>query len=259
MASRLLLLNHPAESPQPRARHHKNVLQDMKTLVTILFSILGLATFAFAHPQVEHLKESYKAQGDDFFVPLYWLPETRQIVLKHIPDHENWVGFETGYWKKIKEEDKLLLLTELGAEFDRLDGDKLEQSWRRIRDWGRISSQLSLLEIFLDQSEGFLDLAFSDPTLRPAFKWIIDRRKPDFDTKDIGATFASGELATFYPHLIQHLLNTPEKERLECFSRLLARIAATKTTKAEQAVPSDGHKPSSHSSSTDPTAPADAH
>ena len=216
------------------------VLQEMKTLVTILLSILGLATYAFAHPQVEHLKESYKAQGDDFFVPLYWLPETRRIVLKHIPDHENWVGFETGYWKKIKEEDKLLLLTELGTELDRLDSDKLEQSWRRIRDWGRISSQLSLLAVFLDQDEGFLDLAFSDPTLRPAFKWIIDRRKPDFDTKYIGATFASGELAAFYPHLIQHLLNTPEKERLECFSRLLARIAATKTTKAEQAVPPNG-------------------
>jgi hypothetical protein len=28
---------------------------------------------------------------------------------------------------------------------------------------------------------------------------------------------------------------------------------------AQQAVPSDGHKPSSHASSTDPTAPADAH
>ena len=29
--------------------------------------------------------------------------------------------------------------------------------------------------------------------------------------------------------------------------------------RAEQVVPSDGHKPSSHASSTDPTAPADAH
>ena len=28
---------------------------------------------------------------------------------------------------------------------------------------------------------------------------------------------------------------------------------------AEQAVPSDGHKPTSHASTTDPTAPADAH
>lgn len=232
----------------------------MKTLVTILFSILGLATYAFAHPQVEDLKESYKGQGDDFFVPLYWLPETRQIVLKHIPNHQNWVGFETEYWKKIKEKDKLIILEELGAELDRLDSDKQQQIWRRIRDWRRISSQLSLLEGFLDQSEGFLDLAFSDPTLRPAFKWIIDRRPPDFDTKYIGDTFASGELATFYPHLIQHLLNTPEKERLECFSRLLARIAATKTTKGrEQAVPSDGHKPSSSNPTADSTAPADAH
>ena len=206
----------------------------MKTLITIVFAICISAAYAFAHPQVEHLKEAYKTQGDAFFVPLYWLPETRPTVLKHIPDHQNWVGFETGYWKNIKEEDKLLLLTELGAELDHLEGDKLNAIWQRIRDWGRISSQLSLLAVFLDQDEGFLDLAFSDPTLRPAFKWIIDRRKPDFDIKYIGSTFASGELASFYPHLIQHLLDTPEKDRLECFSRLLARIAATKPTKAEQ-------------------------
>ena len=206
----------------------------MKTPVTILFSIWSLAACAFGHPQVEHLKEAYKAQGDDFFVPLYWLPETRQIVLKHIPDHQNWVGFESGYWKEINEEDKLVLIGELGAEFDRMDEDKLKSSWQRIRDWERISTQLSLVAGFLDQDEGFFDLAFSDPTLRPAFKWLINRRKPDFDTKHIGSSFTSGEMATFYPHLIQHLLDTPEKERLECFSRLLARIAVTKTTKAEQ-------------------------
>jgi len=87
---------------------------------------------------------------------------------------------------------------------------------------------------FLDQDERFLDLAFSDPTLRPAFKWIIDRRKSEFDTKHIGSTFSSGEMVVFYPHLVKHLLDTPERERLECFSRLLARIAATKQTKAEQ-------------------------
>ena len=30
MASRLKLLNHPAESPQPRGRHHKNVVRRAK-------------------------------------------------------------------------------------------------------------------------------------------------------------------------------------------------------------------------------------
>ncbi len=205
----------------------------MKSIVTILLSILGSAVCAFAHPQAEHLKQAYKTQGDDFFIPLYWLPETRQTVLKYIPDHGNWVGFEPAYWKKIKEEEKLLLLEELGLELDRLDGDRLEECWRRITDWQRISSQLSLLAGFLDQDEGFLDLAYSDPTLRPAFKWIINKRKPDFDTKHIGSTFTSGEIAMFYPHLIQHLLDTPERERLECFSRLLAKIATTKSTQEE--------------------------
>ena len=206
----------------------------MKSIAIISVAIFSLAASAFGHPQSEHLKEAYKAQGDRVFVPLYWLPETRQTVVKHIPDHQNWVGFEMGYWKKINEADKLALINELGSELDRMDGDTLNGTWQRIRDWERISSQLSLLSGFLDQDEGFLDMAFSDPALRPAFKWITDRRKPDFDTKDIGSTFASGEVATFYPHLIQHLIDTPEHERLMCFSRLFAKIAATKGTKAEQ-------------------------
>lgn len=206
----------------------------MKTLVTILFLIWSLAACVFAHPQVEHLKEAYKAQGDAFFVPLYWLPETRQAVLKHIPDHQNWVGFEQGYWMKRDEEEKLRLLEELGTEFERFDGPKLNATWKRIRDWQQISSQLSLLSAFLDQDEGFLDMAYRDPVIRPAFKWITDRRKPDFDTKFIGSTLTSGEMASFYPVLTEHLLNTGEQQRMECFARLFAQIAKTKAPKAEQ-------------------------
>ena len=207
--------------------------QEMKTLVTLTIAILGFAASALGHRQVEHLKEAYKAQGDAFFVPLYWLPETRQVVVKHIPDHQNWVGFEMEYWKRIDESEKLALIDELGVDLDGMDGAALNATWQRIRDWERISSQLSLMAGFLDQDEGFLDMAFTDPALRPAFKWLTDRRKPDFDTKHIGSSFTSGEMAAFYPHLIQHLLETPERARLMCFSRLFAQIAATKTTKAE--------------------------
>ena len=187
-----------------------------------------------AHPQVEHLKEAYSAQADALFIPLYWLPETRQTILRHIPDHEQWVGFEMGLWKKLKEEEKLLAIGELGSEFERFGGAKLDATWKRISDWQRISSQLSLLAAFLDQDEGFLDLAYGDPALRPAFKWITDKRPVHFDTKHIGSTFSSGEIATFYPHLTEHLLNTAEHERLACFSRLFARIAETQSAKAKQ-------------------------
>lgn len=205
-----------------------NVLQKMKTLITAFIFLCGIALSASAHPQQKHLMEAYKSQGDDLFIPLYWLPETRQTVLKHIPDHGNWVGFEVGLWKKIAEDKKMILLEELGTELDRMEGDKLDALWKRVSDWQQISSQLALLARFLDQDEGFLDMAYSDPTLRPAFQWIIDRRPSNFDTKHIGSTLASGETASFYPHLVDHLLNTPERQRLECFSRLLARIAETK-------------------------------
>jgi hypothetical protein len=205
----------------------------MKTLITALIFFCGIVWSASAGPQQKQLMAVYKGQGDDLFVPLYWLPETRQTVVKHIPDHNQWVGFESGLWKKIAEDKKLVLLDELGTELDRMDGDELDAFWKRVIDWQRISSQLALLAGFLDQDEGFLDLAYSDPITRPAFQWIIDRRPTNFDTKHIGSTLASGETASFYPHLVEHLLNSPERERLECFSRLLARIAETKP--AEQA------------------------
>jgi hypothetical protein len=205
----------------------------MKTPISILFAICSAAACALAHPQAEHLKEAYRAQGDAFFVPLYWLPETRQTVLKHIPDHQNWVGFESGYWKTLDEDEKLAILDELGTELGRLGGPKLNATWKRITDWQQISSQLSLLAAFLDQDEGFLDIVYEDPVLRPAFKWITDRRKAEFDTKFIGGTFTSGEMTLFYPVLTEHLLNTDEQQRLECFSRLFARIAKAKSPKAE--------------------------
>lgn len=200
----------------------------MKTLLAAIASILMVPPSVSAHPQNEHLAEAYKAQGDSFFVPLYWLPETRGIVRKHIPNHQDWVGFEMNLWKELDEGEKLAALEELGAELDHFDEAKLNATWKRIRDWNGISSQLSLLAIFLDSGEGFLDMAYNDPVLRPAFKWVIDRRKADFDTTHIGSTLSSGETALFYPVLIQHLLNTSEKQRLECFSRILAHIAETK-------------------------------
>ncbi|MDF1755243.1 MAG: hypothetical protein P1U89_20810, partial [Verrucomicrobiales bacterium] len=210
------------------------ICQRMKTSAIISFAIFSFVANALGHSQAEYLKQAFKAQGDGIFIPLYWLPETRQTVVKHIPDHHNWVGFEMGYWKKINEAEKLALIDELGGELDRMEGDVLNITWKRIRDWGRISSQLSLLAGFLDQDEGFLDMAFDDPTLRPAFEWLTERRKPDFDPIHIGSSFTSGERATFRPHLIQHLIDTPEQERLMCFSRLFAKIATIKTTNAEQ-------------------------
>jgi len=200
----------------------------MKTLITALVIICNLTVGLIAHPQVEHLKAMYKAQGDAMFVPLYWLPETSQILREHIPDKDNWVGFEMGLWAKVTEDQKMLALEDLGVEFERFEEAKLNSTWRRIGDWQQISSQLSLLAGFLDQAEGFLDMAYEDPTLRPAFDWIIEGRNPDFDTKHIGSTFASGELASFYPFLIEYILNTGEKERLECFARLFTQIAKTK-------------------------------
>lgn len=203
--------------------------------VAALLVALGLTAPAQAHGQhqAEKLKQGYQAEGDAFFVPLYWLPETRQTVVKHIPDHQNWAGFEKEWWSQIPEAEKLSVLGELGAEFDRLDNTKLATTWKRIHTWKQIRQQLALLAISLDQDEGFLDLAHADPALTPAFQWIIDRRRSDFDRKHIGSTFSSAEMAAFYPHLTGYLLDMDEAKRLACFSRLFSKIAEIKAAKGQ--------------------------
>lgn len=207
----------------------------MKNNIYTILVFLMMVMPALAHPQAKHLKEAYKSQGDAFFAPLYWLPETRDIVRTHIPNHEDWVGFEADLWKKFKEEEKLQILEALGKEFERMESAKLEATWKRIRDWQSIRLQLSVMANFLDSEEAFLNLAYRDPVLRPAFKHAIDKRPANFDASHIGESLSSGEMAQFYPILTEYLLDVPEARRYECFSRLFARIAQSKTGKEEQA------------------------
>lgn len=204
----------------------------MKNFTVAVSILLGLAAGLCARPQGDMLQQLYQREGDEIFVPLYWLPETRETVVKHIPDHDYWVGFEPALWERLTEEQKKVLMIELGDQFDKMDGAKLDATWKRMRNWQALSSQIGLLTRFSDNQEGFLELAYRDPTLTPAFTWILTRRPANFDPQHIGSTFSSGEMAAFIPHLIQHLLDTPEKERYECFSRLFAAIA--QTTEAEQ-------------------------
>ena len=107
----------------------------MKLPVATLLVLLCLSRSVSAHPQVEHLKESYKAQGDALFIPLYWLPETHPTIVRHFPHLESSVDFEPGLWKQIAESDKLKLMEELGQQFDRLENSRLDATWARIRDW----------------------------------------------------------------------------------------------------------------------------
>ena len=125
-------------------------------------------------------------------------------------------------------------MEELGQEFDRMESPRLDATWARIRDWPSISTQLSLLVTFLESEEDFLDLAYADPVLQPAFKWILDQRATDFDPKYLGSTLSSGQYPTFRAKLVVHLLGTPDQQRMECFSRLFARVAESKYKTEEQ-------------------------
>ena len=57
MASRLKLLNHPAKSPQPRGRHHKNVLQEMKIKIQrVCLVVISLFAVACGGPKSKTTK-----------------------------------------------------------------------------------------------------------------------------------------------------------------------------------------------------------
>ena len=209
--------------------------QKMKILACLLIATLSTVASAFANSQVERLKKAYEVQGDSFFAPLYWLPETQGIVSKHIDVRHRYVGYGGLFWEDVAEEDKLKILNELGADFERLEAEALESRWKRIRDWPSIKAQLYLIAGFLEveSDETWPNFAYSDPTLRPAFKSVLENRPPDFvkslgDKLSIGDTMATGELESLYGHLVEVLLDATERERLECFSRLFAQLAAMK-------------------------------
>lgn len=182
---------------------------------------------AGAQHQVERLKQIYSASGDSIFVALYCLPESKDIVIQHLRDDPSLEGFEIGFWGARPEEENLILLEEIAVAIDREKGAMRNDFSQRIIDWIRISSQLDLMKEFIDGHERFLDQAYADPLLQPAFKWILDQRNPDFDPKFIGGTFSSAQMKPFHAELVKTLLDTPHRERMECFSRLFASIATS--------------------------------
>lgn len=204
-------------------------------ILTLISFVLGSAK---AYQQEERLVEAYKARGDKLYFTLYWHPDSREFFRQNIPSSMRWVGFEQNFWNKIPEGKKLGLLKELGARLDRMEVEKRNRWWTRHNDWHRIYAQLSLIAIFLrpDADEDFVEFAFRDPTLRPGFQWILDNRGPQFNPRDISATLANGEQVSVIPRLVDHLIDLPEKQRLKCFSRLLARIADHIPVNAEQDV-----------------------
>jgi hypothetical protein len=208
----------------------------MKTLLPCLLLFL-LPVCAVAQKQVERFHEVRVVYGDKLYEAVFFLPETKDMVRKHIPKLDQWIGFETNFWKEIPEETKLKMLDELGAHADALKDRGADRLWRRINDWVNIDAQLRLLATFSEADESFMDIAFEDKLLRSTFDWLLKKRPKDFDTKHIGSTFSSAQLAGFYPMLVERLLDSSKVERYECFSRLLARLA--KDAAASDSAPSE--------------------
>ena len=200
----------------------------MKSLAPYLAALLFAASTAsgLAHPQVEHLIEAQKHQGESLLDALYWLPETQEVFRRHLPDREQWLGFEPERWRSVPDVTKSAMFSELGETLEKLDGAKLDETWKRIQDWQSIRTQLALFVTAMDSDEAFLNLAFQDAALRSAFDAIIAKRPADFDTKHIGGTFTSGELVGFRAHLTAHILSMTATKRHECYSRIYGRIAA---------------------------------
>ncbi|RBP44225.1 hypothetical protein DES53_10444 [Roseimicrobium gellanilyticum] len=197
----------------------------MKTFLPLLV-VLFLMTGASAEKQAQRLGEFRATFGDELYEALFHLPETRDAMRKHIPRLDQWIGFEVNFWKEIPEETKLKILDDVGTQIESFkEGGGIDRVWQKIRDWIAIDQQLGLLATFSDADEEFMDILYQDPLLRPSFKWLLERRPKDFDPKYIGGSFTSGEMAGFYPMLVERLLNASKKERFECFGRIFTYIA----------------------------------
>jgi hypothetical protein len=83
---------------------------------------------------------------------------------------------------------------------------------------------------------------------------IVPPRFHEFVTEYYGHTFPHGGYG--WTTFIEENAES-DRDALELFMKL--RRLYDEQHQGEQAVPSDGHKPSSHASSTDQSAPADAH
>ncbi len=200
----------------------------MQSLAPYLAALLFAASSAcgLAHPQVEHLIEAQKHQGESLLDAIYWLPETQETFRKHLPDRAQWLGFESERWRSVPDATRTAMFRELGETLEELDGGKLDETWKRIQDWQSIRAQVALFVTAMASEEVFLNLAFQDAALRSAFDAIIAKRPADFDTKYIGGTFTSGELVEFRAHLTAHILSMTATKRYECYSRIYGRIAA---------------------------------
>jgi len=207
---------------------------------SVLFLIMA-AVHCAAGPQVERLRATYKAQGDGLLVTLCCLPETRETVQKHVPKREGFSvtleGYLPRFWKGLNDEAKLRILDAVGSHLADLEEPKREETWQRIQDWPLISSQWSLLSSFsADHGEGILEIAHSDPLIRPAFDTAIKRRPVDFPEELIVQSMSSSEVAAF-PHtvIIPLLLAASEKQRFRCLSRLFEHLAELKHDEADAA------------------------
>ncbi len=202
-------------------------------IITILSCAFGIAEAR--QQESSRLIEIHESNSNKLYFTLYWHPDSREIFQEKIPSSKHWVGFETALWRIIPKEKKLALLKELDANLNRMEIKERNEWWARHNDWHNIHTQLSLIATFLrpDTEAGFVEFAFQDPTLRPGLQWILDIRGPEFDSKHVGSTLASGEHVRVFPKLVEHLIDIPEKQRLECFSRLLAKIAEGRATEVE--------------------------
>ncbi|MGV3660011.1 MAG: hypothetical protein ACO1TE_07495 [Prosthecobacter sp.] len=210
----------------------------MRTLRMLLG--LGIVMFgpclpgALAQDQARRFQTAYEARGEDFFVALFWLPETSKTIRSHIPGVDQWEGFEPGLWAKVPKTAKAAMLETLGKEWDALKAAERENRWRRLDTWATISADLTLLLSLCEGIEEFHQVCFEDPLLQPAYDWLLARRPKDFGHEHVGATLASGEMSEAWVSLMRHLLEKSPTERHACFARI-----ADKLTPPDSAEPTE--------------------
>lgn len=170
----------------------------------------------------------YNRQGSELFYTFYYHPNTRLIFNDHI-NCAQWGYFCDVYFDEVPEEERLSLLEALSAQLDKMENGEYRAWWEQLKDWQRIHKQLKLIASFAHSYSDtyFINFFFEDPTLRTGLQWILHSRPTltEFNAEIASSTLSSAESTEVYPRLVHHLFTVPEKERLECFARMYARMA----------------------------------
>ncbi len=213
-------------------------------LVTLGFGPLPRSAILLADDRIEvdeavleRVMDAYRRHGERFVEAILLADVSRELVRRQIPGIDNWVGFESWFWRQMTEEQRQRVFTSLALALDEAEPEAPVVWWRQWHEWMDAVAQLRLLGGALGAGvEDAMQAFYEDELLQPAFNDARVNRGPEFPDHLMGVTLASGERVLITNNMARLLVEATPTERFACYSRLYA-LAATLQAPAPNETP----------------------